>query len=156
MTSLPLGDIVDIVNLTGPPRRSCTGIIRWSVSANVDAFVGRGENGLLRHKAEMVCHEKVVKMPWKEMDRKFSNNVEWSKENISRCGRNQMGNEPILALPEGADDFVVYYDARSKDLKACLEKGRRTGSGNISACGGVGFGGGGRGRISTDVFSRHE
>ncbi|GJZ09580.1 hypothetical protein Tco_0543863 [Tanacetum coccineum] len=27
-----------------------------------------------------------------------------------------MGNEPILALPEGADDFVVYYDARSKDL----------------------------------------
>ncbi|GKB62808.1 hypothetical protein Tco_0918994 [Tanacetum coccineum] len=36
-----------------------------------------------------------------------------------------MGNEPILALPEGADDFIVYYDARSKDLKACLEKGRR-------------------------------
>ncbi|GKA49676.1 hypothetical protein Tco_0742749 [Tanacetum coccineum] len=36
-----------------------------------------------------------------------------------------MGNEPILALPKGADDFVVYYDARSKDLEACLEKGRR-------------------------------
>ncbi|GJZ25474.1 hypothetical protein Tco_0569727 [Tanacetum coccineum] len=36
-----------------------------------------------------------------------------------------MGNEPILALPEEADDFVVYYDARSKDLEACLEKGRR-------------------------------
>ncbi|GJW41906.1 hypothetical protein Tco_0070705 [Tanacetum coccineum] len=34
-----------------------------------------------------------------------------------------MGNEPILALPEGADDFVVYYDARSKDLEACLENG---------------------------------
>ncbi|GKD75171.1 hypothetical protein Tco_1333453 [Tanacetum coccineum] len=34
-----------------------------------------------------------------------------------------MGNEPILALPEGADDFIVYYDARSKDLEACLEKG---------------------------------
>ncbi|GJR07149.1 hypothetical protein Tco_0530133 [Tanacetum coccineum] len=33
-----------------------------------------------------------------------------------------MGNEPILALPEGADNFVVYYDARSKDLEACLEK----------------------------------
>ncbi|GKF24927.1 hypothetical protein Tco_0080821, partial [Tanacetum coccineum] len=44
---------------------------------------------------------------------------------LSRCRRNQMGNESILALPEGADDFVVYYDARSKDLKACLEKGRR-------------------------------
>ncbi|GJT51530.1 hypothetical protein Tco_0977687 [Tanacetum coccineum] len=46
------------------------------------------------------------------------------KRKLYRCGRNQMGNEPILALPEGADNFVVYYDARSKDLKACLEKGR--------------------------------
>ncbi|GJU43161.1 hypothetical protein Tco_1200427 [Tanacetum coccineum] len=46
-----------------------------------------------------------------------------AKKKLSRCGRNQMGNEPILALPEGADDFVVYYDARSKDLEACLEKG---------------------------------
>ncbi|GJU23570.1 hypothetical protein Tco_1156912 [Tanacetum coccineum] len=34
-----------------------------------------------------------------------------------------MGNEPILALLEGADDFVVYYDTRSKDLEAGLEKG---------------------------------
>ncbi|GJT02124.1 putative reverse transcriptase domain-containing protein [Tanacetum coccineum] len=47
------------------------------------------------------------------------------KRKLSRCGRNQLGNEPILALPEGADDFAVYYDARSKDLEACLEKGRR-------------------------------
>ncbi|GJU21004.1 hypothetical protein Tco_1154346 [Tanacetum coccineum] len=46
-----------------------------------------------------------------------------AKRKLSRCGRNQMGNEPILALPEGAGDFVVYYDARSKDLEACLEKG---------------------------------
>ncbi|GJT80299.1 hypothetical protein Tco_1054641 [Tanacetum coccineum] len=46
-----------------------------------------------------------------------------AKKKLSRCGRNQMGNEPILALPERADDFVVYYDARSKDLEACLEKG---------------------------------
>ncbi|GJV83773.1 hypothetical protein Tco_1523671 [Tanacetum coccineum] len=29
---------------------------------NVNVVVG--ENWLLRHKAEMVCHEKVVKMPW--------------------------------------------------------------------------------------------
>ncbi|GJY91667.1 hypothetical protein Tco_0507449 [Tanacetum coccineum] len=34
-----------------------------------------------------------------------------------------MGNEPIMALPKGTDNFVVYYDARSKDLEACLEKG---------------------------------
>ncbi|GJR62459.1 hypothetical protein Tco_1504621 [Tanacetum coccineum] len=46
-----------------------------------------------------------------------------AKRKLSRCGRNQMGNEPILALPEGANDFVVYYDARSKDLEACMEKG---------------------------------
>ncbi|GJW04911.1 hypothetical protein Tco_1563767 [Tanacetum coccineum] len=30
-----------------------------------------------------------------------------AKRKLSRCGRNQMGNEPILALLEGADDFVV-------------------------------------------------
>ncbi|GJY76137.1 hypothetical protein Tco_0481253 [Tanacetum coccineum] len=171
------------------------------------------DNWLLRHKAEMVCHEKVVKMPWQEVwndcrsckVRVSSNgNLLWeasillgrkkggvhgddvaktvfrmrnghvevygyafwvnqctsgfhgvnepggvrvareddrgvtegredvrevfqqrgsgAKRKLSRCGRNQMGNEPILALPEGADDFVVYYDARSKDLEACLEK----------------------------------
>ncbi|GKE59562.1 hypothetical protein Tco_1498747, partial [Tanacetum coccineum] len=47
-----------------------------------------------------------------------------AKRKLSRCGRNQMGNKPILALPKGADDFIVYYDTRSKDLEACLEKGR--------------------------------
>ncbi|GKG12449.1 hypothetical protein Tco_0346686, partial [Tanacetum coccineum] len=31
-----------------------------------------------------------------------------AKRKLSRRGRNQMGNEPILALPEGADDFVDY------------------------------------------------
>ncbi|GJT60885.1 putative reverse transcriptase domain-containing protein [Tanacetum coccineum] len=116
---------------------------------SVDVIVG--ENWLLRHKAEMVCHEKVVKMPWSCKVRVGSNgNLLWeasvllgrkkgredvrevfqqrgsgAKRKLSRCGRNRMGNEPILALPEGADDFVVYYDARSKDLEACLEKGRR-------------------------------
>ncbi|GJZ31388.1 hypothetical protein Tco_0576435 [Tanacetum coccineum] len=37
-----------------------------------------------------------------------------AKRKLSKCGRNQMGNEPILAFPEGPDDFVVYYDARNK------------------------------------------
>ncbi|GJS63746.1 putative reverse transcriptase domain-containing protein [Tanacetum coccineum] len=133
---------------------------------SVDVVIG--ENWLLRHKAEMVCHEKVVKMPWlrkdtlkftayafvltnapavfielmsggvrvaREDDRGvtegredvrevFQQRGSGAKRKLSRCGRNQIGNEPILALPKGADDFVVYYDARSKDLKACLEKGR--------------------------------
>ncbi|GJX13752.1 hypothetical protein Tco_0205510 [Tanacetum coccineum] len=156
---------------------------------SVDVIVG--ENWLLRHKVEMVCHEKVVKMPcvpkelvgftprrrigfrmilvqgampicegscrlmslerqevWNDCRsckvRDGSNgNLLWeasvllgrkkggyfpttwsgAKREVPRCGRNQMGNEPILALPEGADDFIVYYDVRSKDLKACLEKG---------------------------------
>ncbi|GJY71348.1 hypothetical protein Tco_0475051 [Tanacetum coccineum] len=48
-----------------------------------------------------------------------------AKRKLSRCGRNQMGNEPTLALPEGANDFVVYYDARSKELEACSDKERR-------------------------------
>ncbi|GJV07842.1 hypothetical protein Tco_1345498 [Tanacetum coccineum] len=49
-----------------------------------------------------------------------------SRRKLSRYGRNQMVNESILALPKGADDFVVYYDARSKDLKQTWKKkGRR-------------------------------
>ncbi|GJR91893.1 hypothetical protein Tco_0215904 [Tanacetum coccineum] len=188
---------------------------------SVDVVVG--ENWLLRHKAEMVCHEKVVKMPcvpkelvgfthrrrigfrmelvqgatpicegscrltslerqevwndcrsckvrvgsngnllWeasvllgrkkggvrvaREDDRGVTEGREDVREvfqqrgsgamrRLSRCGRNQMGNEPILALPEGADDFVVYYDARSKDLEACLEKGEvPSGKGKCRCC----------------------
>ncbi|GJW27580.1 hypothetical protein Tco_0044455 [Tanacetum coccineum] len=66
-----------------------------------------------------------------------------AKRKLSRCGRNQLGDEPILALPEGADDFIVYYDARSKDLEACLEKRRSefdflrprpSGKGNVDVC----------------------
>ncbi|GJT66570.1 hypothetical protein Tco_1018050 [Tanacetum coccineum] len=32
-----------------------------------------------------------------------------AKRKLSRCGRNRMGNEPILALPEEVDDFVMLY-----------------------------------------------
>ncbi|GKA28398.1 hypothetical protein Tco_0714566 [Tanacetum coccineum] len=68
----------------------------------------------------------IVRSLWREDVREvFQQRGSGAKRKLSRCGRNQMGNEPILALPEGADDFVVYYDARSKDLEACLEKGRR-------------------------------
>ncbi|GKB94989.1 hypothetical protein Tco_0981126 [Tanacetum coccineum] len=44
----------------------------------------------------------------------FQQHGSGAKRKLSRCGRNQMGNELILALPEGADDFVVYYDTLSK------------------------------------------
>ncbi|GKC59910.1 hypothetical protein Tco_1087508 [Tanacetum coccineum] len=53
---------------------------------------------------------------------KFPTIVSGAKRKLSKCGTNRMGNEPILALPEGVDDFVVNYDARSKDLEAGLEK----------------------------------
>ncbi|GJS33759.1 hypothetical protein Tco_0532141 [Tanacetum coccineum] len=61
----------------------------------------------------------------KDIREVFQQRGSGAKRKLSRCGRNQMGNEPILALPEGAHDFVVYYDALSKDLEACLEKGIR-------------------------------
>ncbi|GJS09415.1 hypothetical protein Tco_0366211 [Tanacetum coccineum] len=32
-----------------------------------------------------------------------------AKRKLSRCGRNRMGNEPILALSEEVDDFVMLY-----------------------------------------------
>ncbi|GKA59759.1 hypothetical protein Tco_0759072 [Tanacetum coccineum] len=90
---------------------------------SVDVVVG--ENWLLRHKAEMELQGEGW-FEWREDVREvFQQRGSGAKRKLSRCGRNQMGNEPILALPEGADDFVVYYDARSKDLEACLEKGRR-------------------------------
>ncbi|GJT88394.1 hypothetical protein Tco_1070111 [Tanacetum coccineum] len=46
-----------------------------------------------------------------------------AKRKLSRCGRNQMGNEPILALPEGADNFVVYYGSEKPMIEACWKEG---------------------------------
>ncbi|GKE90944.1 hypothetical protein Tco_1572039 [Tanacetum coccineum] len=49
------------------------------------------------------------------------------KRKLSRCGRNQLGNEPILALPEGADDFVVLmkdYMANVFDFEAKYHLGK--------------------------------
>ncbi|GJW53040.1 hypothetical protein Tco_0097125 [Tanacetum coccineum] len=46
-----------------------------------------------------------------------------AKRKLSRCGRNQMGNEPILAFPERADDFVVYYGSEKPMIEACWKEG---------------------------------
>ncbi|GKA81433.1 hypothetical protein Tco_0788125 [Tanacetum coccineum] len=82
---------------------------------------------------EMCCHggvrvvredDRGVTEGREDVREVFQQRRSGAKRKLSRCGRNQLGNEPILALPEGADDFIVYYDARSKDLEACLEKGR--------------------------------
>ncbi|GJR88913.1 hypothetical protein Tco_0212924 [Tanacetum coccineum] len=73
-----------------------------------------GSNGNLLWEASVLRGRKKV----------FQQRGSRAKRKLSKCGRNQMGNEAILALPEGSDNFVVYYDARSKDLKECLEKGK--------------------------------
>lgn len=49
------------------------------------------------------------------------------------------------------DQLPQYFDAISHIF--CFY---RIGTGIITACGGDGFGGGGGGRVSVDVFSRHE
>ncbi|GJX55872.1 hypothetical protein Tco_0285769 [Tanacetum coccineum] len=82
-----------------------------------------GSNGNLLWEASVLLGRKKGREDVREV---FQQRVSRAKRKLSRCGRNQMGYELILALSEGADDFVVYYDARSKDLEACLEKGRRT------------------------------
>ncbi|GJV83554.1 retrovirus-related pol polyprotein from transposon TNT 1-94 [Tanacetum coccineum] len=82
---------------------------RFAKARVVDVLEGRDDRGVTEGK--------------KDVHEIFQQRRSGAKKKLSRCGRNQMGNEPILALPEGADDLVVYYDARSKDLEACLEKG---------------------------------
>ncbi|GJY01889.1 hypothetical protein Tco_0360041 [Tanacetum coccineum] len=100
--------------------RSCrvsvgsNGNLLWEVSV----LLGRKKGGV-RVAREDDCGFTKGREDVREV---FQQRGSGAKRKLSRCGRNQMGNEPILALPEGADDFVVYYDARSKDLKACLEK----------------------------------
>ncbi|GJV75980.1 hypothetical protein Tco_1507564 [Tanacetum coccineum] len=102
-------------------RRSCkvrvgsNGNLLWEASV----LLGRKKGGVRVARED----DRRVSEGREDVREVFQQRGSGAKRKLSRCGRNQMGNEPILALPEGADDFVVYYDARSKDLEACLEKG---------------------------------
>ncbi|GJW09582.1 integrase, catalytic region, zinc finger, CCHC-type containing protein [Tanacetum coccineum] len=49
-----------------------------------------------------------------------------AKRKLSRCGRNQMGYEPILALPEGADDFIVLMKDCMTNVMLYRRVGRRS------------------------------
>ncbi|GJW54934.1 putative reverse transcriptase domain-containing protein [Tanacetum coccineum] len=60
-----------------------------------------GMDGLSNHKAEIICHKKVVRMPLLD-------------------GKDKLCNTPILALPDGPEDFVVYYDASGLGLGCVL------------------------------------
>ncbi|GJR65564.1 hypothetical protein Tco_0011629 [Tanacetum coccineum] len=96
-------------------RISSNGNLLWEVSV----LLGRKKGGVRVARED----DRGVSKGREDVREVFQQRGSGAKRKLSRCGRNQMGNEPILALPEGVDDFVVYYDARSKDLEACLEKG---------------------------------
>ncbi|GJR53578.1 hypothetical protein Tco_1404099 [Tanacetum coccineum] len=123
-------DVVVGENWSYKVRVGSNGNLLWEASV----FLGRKKVETLKFaampfgltNAPAVFMELMSRVEGREDVREvFQQRGSGAKRKLSRCGRNQMGNEPILALPEGADDFVVYYDARSKDLEACLEKGRR-------------------------------
>ncbi|GKC09653.1 hypothetical protein Tco_1001263 [Tanacetum coccineum] len=88
-----------------------------------------GSNGNLLWKAPVLLGRKKddrgVTEGREDVREVFQQRGSGAKRKLSRCGRDQMDNELIVALPEGADNFVIHYDARSKDLVACLGKGRR-------------------------------
>ncbi|GJX67476.1 hypothetical protein Tco_0303203 [Tanacetum coccineum] len=93
------------------------------VNQCTNGFHGVNESGGVR-----VTHEddRGVSEGREDVREVFQQCGSGAKRKLSRCGRNQMGNEPILALPKGADDFVVYYERRSKVRKQAWKKqGRR-------------------------------
>ncbi|GJY63548.1 putative reverse transcriptase domain-containing protein [Tanacetum coccineum] len=85
---------------------------------SVDVVIG--ENWLLRHKAEMVCHEKVVKMPWSCKVRVGSNgNLLWEASVL--LGRKKgcvMDTLKFTAMPFGltnAPTVFMELMSRSKE-----------------------------------------
>ncbi|GJV31765.1 putative reverse transcriptase domain-containing protein [Tanacetum coccineum] len=67
----------------------------------------------------------------------FHNDEAEQRGKLYSYGRIEWGNRADLGIAKGADDFVVYYDARSKDLEACLEKGEdvaRLGPTSVKRC----------------------
>nr|GEX18390.1 putative reverse transcriptase domain-containing protein [Tanacetum cinerariifolium] len=66
-----------------------------------------GMDWLSKHKAEIVCHEKVVRIP-------LESGVE--QEEAFQTLKDNLYNAPILSLPDGVEDFVVYCDASNQGL----------------------------------------
>ncbi|GJR00269.1 putative reverse transcriptase domain-containing protein [Tanacetum coccineum] len=92
-----------------------------------------GMDWLSNYKAEIICHEKVVRIPL--LDGKFLSHVinedgihvDPSKieageeqERAFETLRDKLYNAPVLALPDGPEDFVVYYDASGLGLDYVL------------------------------------
>nr|GEZ65496.1 putative reverse transcriptase domain-containing protein [Tanacetum cinerariifolium] len=83
-----------------------------------------GMNWLVKYHAVIACDEKLVRVPFDDKILIFhgdgSHNGHESRLNIISCTKTQ--NAPILALPEGSEDFVVYCDASIKGLAVVLMK----------------------------------
>ncbi|GJU82249.1 hypothetical protein Tco_1284614 [Tanacetum coccineum] len=65
-------------------------VVRLMVAKRMELFAIPRENWLLRQKAEMVCHEKVVKMPWNYKVRVGSNGNLLGKASVL-LGRKKSG-----------------------------------------------------------------
>ncbi|GKA98483.1 putative reverse transcriptase domain-containing protein [Tanacetum coccineum] len=76
---------------------------------SVDVVVGK--NWLLRHKAELVCHEKVIKMPWSSKVRVGSNgNLLWEASVL--LGRKKgcvMDTLKFIAMPFGLTNAPAVF-----------------------------------------------
>ncbi|GJY81933.1 putative reverse transcriptase domain-containing protein [Tanacetum coccineum] len=77
-----------------------------------------GMDWLSKRKFVIVCHEKVVRIPL-EGDEILWVQVRKRGEAFHTL-KNNLGDAPILALPDGIENFVVYYDASNQGLEALL------------------------------------
>nr|GEV01993.1 putative reverse transcriptase domain-containing protein [Tanacetum cinerariifolium] len=73
-----------------------------------------GMDWLSNHKAEIVCHEKVRSCRDNSRNSKTKKykTFDWGEEQelAFQTLKDKLCNAPVLALPKGPEDFVVYYD----------------------------------------------
>ncbi|GJU01661.1 putative reverse transcriptase domain-containing protein [Tanacetum coccineum] len=98
---------------------------------------------LSNHKAEIICYEKVVRIPLLDckvlrvleerpkekarhlMSAKEQKQEEMVVERAFQTLKDKLCNSPVLALPDRLEDFVVYYDASGLRLGCVLmQKGK--------------------------------
>nr|GEY36440.1 retrotransposon protein, putative, Ty3-gypsy subclass [Tanacetum cinerariifolium] len=76
---------------------------------------------LSKHKVDIVCHEKVVRIPLQKgkVLRVIGERLE-EKELAFQTLKDKLCNAPVLALPDGPKDFVMYCDASGLGLGCVL------------------------------------